>query len=538
LATTLTRERLPASGEAARLGPGPVLIGCEGSSLRPEALARELDGARFDIVYTGPQRRIREAATALAMRLGLRPVVHEALQELPGGPAALAGLLRTARFAQEVRLRPRVLVIAPGGTLRVLLLLLGGWRRLPWLWRPVPKSEPLICACEGAALSLRGPFFLLLAGLALGLIAVPGPWPGWTTFASLLVALLAYRWAARTAAGGHAGRIAGLLVALALAGVPLAFGPDPVDHRKVTSFNAWAYRLGAHLPQIILPAPNPNAVAGLLAVALALTAAVALYGQGRRRHLASAATILTAGALILTASRTGWCAGVAALLIVAAGRGRRVATIALGLSGLIVTAFLSTSPALGSTIDLAIRQSLWQATIAMVRSHAFTGIGLGRVAQAGIIVSGAFGQARLEATHNMLLQLWADAGVLGLLACAWTLLLLARSVLAPVEGRAMPTWAIAGLYGALLAFLVQGLFETNTIFIWSTGGARHQLVSPLPFILLGLLSGLEQAEVHAARAAAQAASRPLRPMAPRLAPGQVTWLKQDAPPHHISSSSR
>lgn len=509
MATTLTRERLPAGNVAGRFGVGPVLISYEGSGLQAESLARALEGARFDIVYTGPQRRVREAATALAARLGLRPVVHEALQELPGGPAALVGLVRTARFAGEVRLRPRALIVAPGGTLRVLLLLLGGWRRLPWLWRRVPGSEPLVCACEGAALSFRGPFYLLMAGLALGLIAAPGPWPGWTTFASLIAALLAYRWAVRVAARGRAGRMAALLIAIALAGVPLAFGPDPVDHRKVTSFNAWAYRAGAHLPQVLLPAPNPNAVAGLLAVALALAAAMALYGRGRSRYVAGVAAILAAGSLILTASRTGWCAGVAALFAVAAGRGRRPATVVLGLSGLVVAAVLSASPALGSTIDLAIRQSLWRATVDIVRPHAFTGIGLGRLAQAGVIVSGAFGQARLEATHNTVLQLWADAGVLGLAAWAWALLLLGRSMVAPVGRRAVPAWAIAGLYGALLAFLVQGLFETNTIFIWQTGGTTHQLVSPLPFILFGLLSGLEQREV-------QAALQPVR--APRRLP--------------------
>ena len=527
MATTLTRERLPASSAAAPLGLGPVLIGDEGNGLSLEALALELDGARFDVVYTGPQRRMREAAAALAARLGLRPVVHEALQELPSGPAALAGLLRTARFAQEVRLRPRALIVAPGGTLRVLLVLLGGWRRLPWLWRSVPRNEPLVCACEGAPLSFRGPFYLLMAGLALGLLAVPGPWPGWMTFASLAAALLAYRWALHLAAEGRAGRMAALLIGVALAGVPLAFGPDPVDHRKVTSFNVWAYRVGAHLPQIVLPAPNPNAVAGLLAVALALAAAMALYGQGRRRYLAGGAALLTAGSLILTASRTGWCAGVAALFVVAAGRGRRLATVALGISGLVIAAFLGVSPALGSTIDLAIRQSLWQATVAMVRPHALTGLGLGRLAQAGVIVSGAFGQARLEATHNTLLQLWADAGVLGLLAWAWMLLLLGHSVLAPTGRRAVPAWAMAGLCGALVAFLVQGLFETNTIFIWQTGGGSQQLVSPLPSILLGLLAGLERCEVRAA----QRALGPAR--LPRLTVGRpvaapAVWMPKEA----------
>ncbi len=470
-------------------------MGCAAGAIQAEALAARLRGGQFDVLYTGPQRWPRETARILAARLGLRPVVHEALQVPPLGPASLPSLLRTARFAQELRLKPRALVLAHGATLRLLLVLLGGWRRLPWLWRPAPTAEPLVCPCEAPALSFYGPFWLLFAGLALGLVAVPGPWPGWTTFASLALALLVYNLAARHAARGRAGVVVVVLVVLSLVGVPLAFGPDPIDHRKVTSFNAWAYELGAHLPPIVLPAPNPNAIAGLLAIALALAAAVACYERGWRRCLAAGGTVLTVASLILTASRTGWCAGVAALLVVAAGRGRRQATVVLALSGLAIAAFLGASPALSSIIDLSIRHSLWQATIEIVREHPFTGIGIGRLAQAGVIVSGAFGRARLEATHNALLQLWADAGVLGLLAWGWVLLRLGRSMLVPSSDRSVPAWAIAGLFGALVAFLVQGLSETNTIFVWQTAGAMHQLISPLPFILLGLLCGLDQREL-------------------------------------------
>ncbi|HOG48396.1 MAG TPA: hypothetical protein PLB78_17340, partial [Anaerolineae bacterium] len=83
--------------------PGPVLIGLDGAR-QVEFLASELAAARFDVLYTGPEHGTRRASSALAARLGLRPVVHSGLQQLSGGPAVLTGLVRTARFAQEVRL--------------------------------------------------------------------------------------------------------------------------------------------------------------------------------------------------------------------------------------------------------------------------------------------------------------------------------------------------------------------------------------------------------------------------------------------------
>lgn len=507
MATTLARE-LPSTGaRAAWLQQGPLLVGYQDTAshavgdapLSPlaraqaEALAAQLRDASFDVLYSGPQRRLQEAAAILGRPLGLRTTVHQGLRELPAGPGILGGLLRTLRFAEEVRLNRRALIVAHGGTLRFLLVLLGGWQRLPWLWRRNAQSEPLVCACRVPALSFRGPLCLLLAALALALVATPGPWPGWVTFASLAVALIVYLLAGRLAARGLAGHIAALLIVVALVGVPLAFGPDPVPRRKVTTFNAWAYDLGAHLPPILVPAPNPNAVAGLLAVGLAFSTAVALHGRGRQRLWAAAAAALSAASLALTASRTGWCAGVAALVVVAAGRGRRYATLVFALSGLAIAALLGASPALGSTIDLAIRHSLWQATIDLVGQHPLTGLGIGRLCETGLIVSGPFGRAPLHTTHNALLQLWADGGVLALAAFAWGLLRVGRSMLAPAALRLdVPTWAWAGLYGAIVAFLVQGIFETNTIFIWQAGHTMHHLVSPLPFALLGLLQGLEQ----------------------------------------------
>src|SRR5690606_25445948 len=130
-----------------------------------------LRDASFDVLYSGPQRRLQEAAAILGRRLGLRTTVHQGLRELPAGPGILGGLLRTLRFAEEVRLNRRALIVAHGGTLRFLLVLLGGWQRLPWLWRRAAQGEPLVCACRAPALSFRGPLCLLLAALALALVA-------------------------------------------------------------------------------------------------------------------------------------------------------------------------------------------------------------------------------------------------------------------------------------------------------------------------------------------------------------------------------
>jgi hypothetical protein len=175
-----------------------------------------------------------------------------------------------------------------------------------------PESRLAVAARPGPAArpGFGGPLLLLSAGIVLGLAATPGPVPDALTWAGYGAALLTYAAGRALARRGWAGAGAALVVLVALSLGVLAFGPSPLPDRKITAFNAWAFSLGAHLPPLFVPPPHPNAAAGVLAVALALSGATVLAGRGARRAT-GALCLLLAGLLLLTASRAGWLAAAA-----------------------------------------------------------------------------------------------------------------------------------------------------------------------------------------------------------------------------------
>ena len=362
-----------------------------------------------------------------------------------------------------------------------------------------PVAEP---ASEGALPApaalpgFGGPLLLLSAGTALGLAAAPGPAPDALALASYGAALLTYAAGRYLARRGWACAAATLVVLVALGLGLLAFGPSPLPDRKITAFNAWAFSLGAHLPPLFVPPPHPNAAAGVLAVALGLSGGGVLARREWRRA-AGALCLLLAGALLLTASRAGWLAGAAALLVLLAGRGPRHTLAGVLLGGLVLAGMMSAGqPSLPpeskilSTYSLGVRVEQWRRTLALLEAQPLTGLGLGRYPAAYALAVSGTGQRPYETQANLALQLWADAGLPGVLAGGWAAWRVARLVRAPAPPGAGSGWLVLGLGAALAALAVDGLFESVTIIAWKAGTGYGYLTSPLPFLLLGLLAGL------------------------------------------------
>ncbi|MGQ9683778.1 MAG: O-antigen ligase family protein [Anaerolineae bacterium] len=400
------------------------------------------------------------------------------------------------------------------------------WLRLP-AWLRVGLARAAAPSRGVAALSLRGPFLLFLLGSLLALLATPGPLPAPTAPLSLMLGVLAYQGALRLACRGRSWMVAAIVVGAGLTLTPLWLGPQPLPYCKVTSFNAWAFALGRHLPSLGIPAINPNAIAGLLAVGLAFATAGALHARSRLRRLASGGgAVLLALCLVLTASRTGWLAGVAAVALVAASRGRRVALAVLSSASVALALLAASDSMLHSLSNLLARSELWSRTVALLLHEPISGLGLGRNAWA-LAGSGA-------TAHNALLQLWSDAGLLGLASLAWAVARALRTRTALARRRLQPGWALVGLDGALAAFALQGLCETNTLFTCRLAGTHYLVISPLPFALLGLLAGLDAysrrlAQIHPRLAARRhtPAPRPLTAAAPYpLAPLHLQRLTQ------------
>ncbi|HMA34584.1 MAG TPA: O-antigen ligase family protein [Chloroflexia bacterium] len=340
-----------------------------------------------------------------------------------------------------------------------------------------------------------GPLALLGVGLVLGVLAVPGPGPSALTWVSWGVAYGLYALAAALTRRGQGGWVVALLVVATLALVPLAFGPSPLSNRKITAFNAWAYDLGAHLPALIAPPPHPNSLAAGLAAGLGLLGAAWLMGPRRYRAWVGTAVVVLGGVLLLTVSRAGWLAAGGAALVLVGQYARRLVPMLLGALVLGAAALVLVSgppligqPAVDSTESLGQRTAIWEQTLDLLRVQPWTGLGLARFPARYAALAGGSGQELYNTPHNTALELWADAGLCGLLALAWApwrTYQLARRPAAP--GSA---WLQTGATAALVALAIHGVFETNVAVVWALpGGSSGYLAAPLPFVVLGLLAG-------------------------------------------------
>lgn len=339
------------------------------------------------------------------------------------------------------------------------------------------------------------PLTVFAVGLAFGLIAAPDAAIEWMTLASYGIAFLTYILAKQLARRGHIKFGAMILILAAIIVAVLAFAPSPTANRKVTFFNAWAFQLGSWLPPLFSPPPHPNGAAAALVVGLGLAGGIALE-KPRARFVGACIVLILGTLLFLTASRAGWLAGMIALTFLAASRGWRWAVLVIGLAGifLIILFVAERPPALGnpsllSTESLTMRHAQWEQTLTLLRQHPLTGLGLARfpTAYAAAI---PLNQKTYKTPNNTLLQLWSDAGVLGLAAWFWIFWRFIQSI-SKSKTLCHPHRAyVLGLQAGLLAFGIHGLFEANTVIVWFSNSAYHHLASPLPYIVLGLLEGL------------------------------------------------
>ena len=222
---------------------------------------------------------------------------------------------------------------------------------------------------------------------------------------------------------------------------------------------------------------SPDNVALYLDRVLPLLVSMLLLGgaAGRRRWLYGAAIIPLSLALILTFSKGGLLLGVPAGLLVVfwiwqRRRGRSpwpwaIAFAALGAAGLFLAGQV---PQLAQRLDLfgvtgVFRINLWQASVEMIRENPLFGVGLDNFLYAyrgRYILDAAWQEPNLNHPHNIFLDFATRLGVLGLLAGAWMIWVLARTlkrVVGKVSNQWLPT--AVGFSGALAAMLVHGLVD-------------------------------------------------------------------------------
>lgn len=360
----------------------------------------------------------------------------------------------------------------------------------------------LIIAALAALVYTHGPRREIFAsGLAipLGLLVLAGlvatvKWGGEPRFRFLLesVALLYLALAvARTREDARGALAVAALIAVCIAGID---GVAQIAQDEATGF----YRDGC--TPVTAPPPeipdgtvtraigsfsNPNLLAAHVLLLAPLGAAgVALLGGGGwalRRVLVLALSLASLG-LLLTYSRSGVVLGV---LAVAAGlwlsgvRNRPYVVGAVAALAIVAFVLLGTCGTQGGASFG--RTDEWRETISVVGDNPVYGVGLGRI---GDVLHERDARSTSRHAHNLLLNWWAEAGPLALLAWIWLFAVLAwRALRAGLSGDV----AARGLFVALAAFFAYSMLDHP---------ANVDRIAVALFVIMGMAAALPRAPLR------------------------------------------
>jgi O-antigen ligase len=369
-----------------------------------------------------------------------------------------------------------------------------------------------------------------IVGLALGLVFRRS---GWAVLRARPVAAIALALAAvlaATALSIHAAEFRGpavretlkaaeYLFVFVLAAIAVAADPDETllggalaAIAIVVALAAGAdFLVGAHsavlvggrtVPRIAGPLEGPNQLAGWLGLLLPILFARAIRG---RDPLAIVAFVVAALALALTLSRAGIVAGLigVGVVVVWSGAGARATALRLGALVAVVVAGAVAATGAGAHVfsaeqvdtgnGLATRAQLWQAALALWRTHPLLGIGAGnfelRLSDVGLL------GVRTHA-NDYYLQCLVEGGIpllsAGLAATFAWLVALAR-------GRSA---LVIGVFAAGIAFALHQLVDDL---------AFYPKVGDLAWSLVGIAAALRvQASTRERSSASIAASSTAR----------------------------
>ena len=208
-------------------------------------------------------------------------------------------------------------------------------------------------------------------------------------------------------------------------------------------------------------------------------------------------------ALLLTYSVGAWLGCGAAILFMAAIRGRKALLTLLVAAGLLavlllpvlrverVVSHLGLQP--GSTSVL--RLSLWQSSLQMLADHPVLGVGLDgflELYRTQYIRPEAWQEPNLSHPHQLVLEFWLNLGVLGVIVLVWFLVAFFQKGLRLYRAAEDP-WRqalVLGLLGAMVAACAHGLVDR---FLFGSPDLAY-----LFFIFLALIVVLERPDARQA----------------------------------------
>lgn len=239
-------------------------------------------------------------------------------------------------------------------------------------------------------------------------------------------------------------------------------------------------------PVVIYTSANavPLYLEPLIAFALALVVA---SDDQRERALALAFTAVAAVAVFLSFSRAGWLAlGVLVIFVAALSPWRwRVLGVTALVGGLLFAASNRVRQRVLVEFDLAspdntigLRLTLWKSTLNMLSHRPVFGAGLSGFKTSILPYRDPGYHEDLIYPHNLVLNFWAETGLLGLAAFVW---LCVQAVRQGRRGLALGPWPRAmaiGLLGLVLSFAVHGLVDVpyfkndQALAFWALAGVQ------------------------------------------------------------------
>ena len=219
---------------------------------------------------------------------------------------------------------------------------------------------------------------------------------------------------------------------------------------------------------------NPNAFGEVLVMLIPVAIALMFASRGwGGRILGAASAILGSVSLVMTYSRAGWIGiAVAAVVFVFLWKKKLLpAIILLGIAAVpllpdavfnrVLTIF---NPADTSTSS---RFPLYEAALRLIEARPLQGAGLGSEAVRKAVTDGNlyYGVAPFVHSHNVYLQVWAESGLLGLLALlgtvGWTVKRAVKTVFGKT-GNVATRMLVIGSVSSLVGIMVCGVAD----FIW------------------------------------------------------------------------
>ncbi len=299
-----------------------------------------------------------------------------------------------------------------------------------------------------------------------------------------------------------------VLLFIVLSAVLVVYFAIQHDWTESPLSNPLINRIGIRLRQALEPlpvqAPHPNNLAGILELALPLCFALAVHWVYTRQHRRATAALVIAFVLaigiLLSDSRGAWLALGTAAILALAWKGLQsfqrtspswkpfrsalglvlVLCIALLALAALIVRFIGISEAANGFSTEIPRLSLYRQVLSLLRDYLFTGSGLGTfpmVYSTYALLGNVF---ILPHAHNILLQIWVEQGLLGVMAFVW---LVVAFYVYVWRRREQLGWLARGGLIATTVMLLHGLVDAA---LWYSDWTRVLLFFPMALTVAGL----------------------------------------------------